>query len=162
MPWNKPYHPAGNQPLDPEVYKHSYRVYFLTIRSYKNQHIFVKYDINRMVLDTMNEELERQNFVLYTYCLMPDHIHYLISPREDGLSVLDFTNQFKGKTTNRSWHFGHKGKLWQPRFYDHIIRTDESLIEIGRYILENPIRKKYVDHYEQWLWSGQTNPFPID
>jgi hypothetical protein len=30
--------------------------------------------------------------------------------------------------------------IWQPRFYDRIIRNDKELINIRKYIKENPIR----------------------
>ncbi|NKI26501.1 hypothetical protein HCG49_07990 [Arenibacter sp. 6A1] len=32
----------------------------------------------------------------------------------------------------------HAGFAWQPRFYDHIIRSNESFLEIETYIHENP------------------------
>jgi putative transposase len=92
---------------------------------------------------------------------MPDHLHFLVSPRQDGISVLTFTDQLKGKATNRSWKAGWQGKLWQPRYYDHVIRTDESLVAIARYIVENPVRKGFVARAEDWPWSGQMNPLPL-
>jgi len=91
---------------------------------------------------------------------MPDHLHFLVSPGEDGASVLSFTEQYKGKTTNESWRFDWQGKLWQPRYYDHIVRDDEDLVLIARYILDNPVRKGLVKHAEDWPWSGQMNPLP--
>jgi len=54
---------------------------------------------------------------------------------------LTFTHQFKGKATNLSCDFGWQGKLWQPRYYDHIVRSDENLLAIAEYTLANPVRK---------------------
>ena len=161
MPWNKPYHPSKNQRLDPELYTHANRVYFITIRAYRDQSPFVRTDLNQCVLDVLREEQVRQNCAVFTYCLMPDHLHFLSSPREDGISILTFTDQYKGKATNQSWTTGWQGKLWQPRYYDHIIRSDESLIAIAEYILDNPVRQRLVEHAEDWPWSGQMNPLPI-
>jgi putative transposase len=126
-----------------------------------NQSPFVRDDLNKLILDTLREEQERQNCTVFTYCLMPDHLHFLVSPRKDGISVLTFTNQYKGKATNRSWTVGWQGKLWQPRYYDHIVRTEESLYAIAEYILNNPIRQALVEHTEDWSWSGHMNPLPI-
>jgi putative transposase len=92
---------------------------------------------------------------------MPDHLHFLISPRQEGISVLTFTDQYKGKATNRSWTVGWTGKLWQPRYFDHIVRSEESLIAIAEYIVNNPVRKGLVDRAEDWLWGGYTNPLPL-
>lgn len=161
MSWNKPYHPPKNQRLDPELYTDANRIYFITIRAYKDQSPFVRGELNQRVLDVLHEEQDRQNCAVYTYCLMPDHFHFTISPRKDVISVLTFTDQYKGKATNQSWAVGWQGKLWQPRYYDHIIRTDESLIAIAEYILDNPVRKRLVEHAEDWPWGGHMNPLPI-
>lgn len=161
MPWSKPYHPANNQRLAPELYTDANRIYFITIRAFGDQSPFVRTELNKRVLDVLREEQERQNCAVYTYSLMPNHLHYLVSPRRDGISVLTFTDQYKGKVTNQSWTLDWRGKLWQPRCYDHIIRTDESLIAIAEYILGNPVRKRLVEHPEDWPWSGHMNPLPI-
>ncbi len=161
MPWNKPYHPSKNQRLDPDLYIDANRVYFITIRAFMDQSPFVRAELNQRVVDILREEQDRQNCSVFTYALMPDHLHYLVSPRQNGISVLTFTNQYKGKVTNQSWTRGWRGKLWQPRFYDHIIRTDESLIAIAGYILGNPVRKQLAEQVEDWPWSGQMNPLPV-
>ena len=106
MPWNKPYRPPRNQRLAPELYTYSNRVYFMTIRAYMHQSPFTRNDLNELIVDILREEQERQNCDVFTYCLMPDHLHFLVSPRQDGISVLTFTNQYKGKATNRSWTVG--------------------------------------------------------
>ncbi len=50
-------------------------------------------------------------------------------------------------TTNESWKLGWGGRLWQPRFYDHIVRKSEGIAEVARYIFENPDRKGLADDY---------------
>ncbi|MBI5651678.1 MAG: transposase [Chloroflexi bacterium] len=160
MPWDKPYHPPKNQRLDPELYTHANRVYFMTVHAYMNQTPFVRADLNQLVLDVLCEEQTRQNCTVFTFCLMPNHLHFLVSPGRDGISALTFTDQFKGKATNASWPVNWRGKLWQPRYYDHIVRTEEDLQAISEYILNNPIRKGLVSNREDWQWGGQMNPLP--
>jgi putative transposase len=161
MPWDKPYHPPRNQRLDPELYALAGYIYFMTIRAYRNQSPFSRPNLNQLVLDILREEQERQNCTVYTYCLMPDHLHFLVSPRQDGISVLKFTDQYKGKATNSSWTAGWHGKLWQPRYYDHIVRAEEDLRAIAEYILDNPVRKELIAYADDWPWSGHMNPLPL-
>jgi REP element-mobilizing transposase RayT len=85
----------------------------------------------------------------------------VVSPDEDGASVLTFTDRYKGKTTNLSWRLGWHGKLWQPRFYDHVVRCEESLLAIGQYILDNPVRKGLTAAADDWPWSGIMNLPPL-
>jgi putative transposase len=159
MSWDKPYRPPKNQRLDPELYKDTNRVTFITIRAYQNQSPFIRADLNQLVVDILRLEQERRQCAVFTYCLMPDHLHYLASPQSPGISVLTFTDQFKGKTTNSSWTMGWRGKLWQPRYYDHIVRAEEDLRAIAEYILNNPVRKGLVEQPEDWPWSGQLTLF---
>ena len=161
VPWNKPYHPSRNQRLNPALYKDANRVYFITVRAYTDQTPFVRGELNTLSLDVLREEQDRQNCTVFAHCLMPDHLHFLISPREDGISVLAFTDQYKGKTTNRSWTVGWRGKLWQPRYYDHVVRAEEDLRAIAEYILNNPVRKGLTMHAEAWPWGGDMNPLPV-
>jgi putative transposase len=160
MPWNKPYCLSSNQRLSDELYTRANQLYFFTIRAYAEKSPFVLHDLNKQVLDVLREEQERQGCSIFTYCLMPDHIHFLVSPKIDGISVLKFTDQYKGKATNRSWTAAWRGKLWQPRYYDHIVRSEENLYHIAEYILHNPVRKMLVVCPEDWPWSGCMNPLP--
>ena len=40
---------------------------------------------------------------------------------------------------------------WQPRFYDHVIRTESKLIRIRKYIIENPQKWKNDSHNSHFL-----------
>lgn len=160
MPWVKPYVPSANRRLPPELYARANHVCFITVRAYNGSSPFVEPVLNRLMLDVLREEQERQGCDVFTYCLMPDHLHFLVSPKADGISVLRFTDGYKGKATNRSWKAGWRGKLWQPRFYDHMVRAEEDLHEIARYILNNPVRRNLVSRPEEWPWSGHMKPLP--
>jgi len=133
----------------------------MTVRAYRNKSPFIRADLNERVLQVLREEQTRQSCRVFTYCLMSDHLHFLASPNQDGISILMFTNQYKGKATNASWTVGWQGKLWQPRYFDHIVRTEESLTAIAEYILNNPVRKGLVENRDDWLWSGHMNPLPL-
>ena len=85
---------------------------------------------------------------------MPDHLHLLCGVNNQEVSVLDFINQFKGKSTRIGWKYGIKGPLWQRRSYDHILRKEENLGEIAEYIVNNPVRRGIVENWEQYAFSG--------
>jgi putative transposase len=161
MAWTKPYQPPVNQRLDPALYMDPNRVVFITISAYQRTAPFNNPELNTAIIDCLKSEQTRNRCQIFTYCLMPDHLHYLISPLENGVSTLVFTDQFKGKTTNLSWKHGWHGKLWQPRSYDHIVRAEEDLRAIAQYILNNPVRKELISRAEDWQWSGELNPLPL-
>lgn len=149
-----PYKPASNRRLDADLYARSGQPVFITVRAYLDAAPFRDPDRCKMAVDLLLEEGARSDCRIVAYCLMPDHLHFIASPNRDGVSVLSFTERYKGKTTNQSWKLGWRGKLWQPRFYDHIVRSDERLEQIVEYILRNPERKGLVSPGGAWSWSG--------
>jgi hypothetical protein len=46
------------------------------------------------------------------------------------------------------------GVSWQKDFFDHILRKDESLPSVIRYILENPVRKGLVSDWRDYTFKG--------
>lgn len=45
-------------------------------------------------------------------------------------------------------------RLWQPSYWDHVLREDESILPFVRYILENPVRAGLVDSREEYPYLG--------
>ena len=90
---------------------------------------------------------------VYAYCFMPDHLHLLFSPAV-GCDAVRFVQLLKGKSTRVFWASGGKGKLWQRGFYDHVLRKEERLEEVARYILNNPVRKGLVRKASDYPYGG--------
>jgi len=128
--------------------------YFITVCSHNRRRYFVDSVLNQKILDLLLAEGKEHGFIIYAYCLMPDHLHLLLSPPGNGLSISEFIGRFKSKTTRFAWGFGIRGKLWHGRFYDHILRNRESLLEVTTYILYNPVRERLVDDLWGYRWSG--------
>ena len=102
------------------------------------------------------------NVKIDKYCIMPDHVHLLLTIQDtDGrgrpslrkksfvtervqMPLGRIIRQFKTFTTKQARDLlGDKDfLLWQPRFYDHVIRNDEDYAEKWQYIDENPL--KYI------------------
>ncbi len=87
----------------------------------------------------------------YAYCLMPDHLHLQISPRDGNL--IDLISGWKSYTANFLRKSGLKGSCWQRGFYDHVLRKDEDVRTVAEYIINNPVRSKVVDKWDQYPFS---------
>ncbi len=88
------------------------------------------------------------------YCLMPDHVHLLVKPREDSSLAktmqgitLCYT-QYSNKKYNKS------GRLWESRYYSCIVDKENYLWTVARYIEQNPIRSGIVDKEEEYPYSS--------
>jgi len=154
--------------LDPALYSKPGWVYSITIVANFKRQYFLKYELNIEIVECLRKQREKLGSRVFVYCLMPEHLHFLCSvgvyPRKifDRLpSIIDFVNQFKGKSTSIAWQYGIKGSLWQKRWYDHILRKGEDLRKIGEYILNNPVRRGLVEDWHKYPYCGYLDEFDL-
>jgi len=48
--------------------------------------------------------------------------------------------------------------LWQPGFFDHVLRSDESYVQKWKYVRDNPVRANLVELWDQWPYQGEIVP----
>ncbi|MGE6334409.1 REP-associated tyrosine transposase [Stenotrophomonas sp. NPDC077659] len=95
---------------------------------------------NAQIAMQVLEALDHDGLVAsFAWVVMPDHLHWLVQLREKSLGYC--VQRFKSRSGLRiNQHRGHTGAVWQAGYYDHAIRSEESLRKHGRYILGNPVR----------------------
>jgi hypothetical protein len=49
---------------------------------------------------------------------------------------------------------------WQISYYDHILRRVEAVIDVARYIWENPVRAGLADSALAHPWTGPREALP--
>ena len=90
------------------------------------------------------------------YCLMPNHWHFVLWPREDD-ELTGFLRWLTHTHTMR-WHVHHgtrgTGHLYQGRFKSFPVQTDEHFYAVVRYVERNPLRAGLVERPDQWRWSS--------
>jgi putative transposase len=105
-------------------------------------------------LEVMTEAAIRAPMRILAYCLMPNHFHLAIWPREDG--ELSRWMHWLMTTHVRRYQGRHRssGHVWQGRFKAFPIQEDEHLLTVLRYIERNPLRAGLVERAEAWPWSS--------
>ena len=84
---------------------------------------------------------------------MPDHVHLLAEGLEDRSDLNDFVHRAKQKS-GYAYSREQHARLWQPSFYDRVLRDDEATIDVVRYIFENPVRANLVIDYREYPHLG--------
>ncbi len=99
---------------------------------------------------------------LHAAVVMPAHVHLIYSPlrREDGWShsLPEIMKAIKGAAAWRINHLLNRtGPVWQEEFFDHVIRSNESLMGKVDYVCQNPVRAGLVREETEyrWLWRGK-------
>jgi len=89
-----------------------------------------------------------------SYCIMPDHYHFLLKILEDS-SLSKFINNVENSFTRYfNIKFDRKGPLWQSAFKSVEIGSNEQLLHVSRYIHLNPTTSNLVDKPEDWKFSS--------
>jgi REP element-mobilizing transposase RayT len=84
---------------------------------------------------------------------MPDHRHVLVAGGSDQSNFQKFVKRFKQMSGFR--HRREEGAaLWQPGYYERILRNDEATDAVVRYILENPIRASLAGALGEYPFAG--------
>lgn len=103
--------------------------------------------------DLITKDQERIVQII-TYCLMPTHIHLVLKQLAPaGISI------FVGNVLNsytRYFNLKHhrKGPLWESRFQNVLVKDDEQLLHLTRYIHLNPVAASLVDKPQKWAYSS--------
>ena len=106
--------------------------------------------------DILEEAVKKFNMRLLAYCVMPNHFHLVLNPKNDG-----DLSKFMGWLTNthtRRWHtskgtVGH-GHLYQGRYKSFICQNDFHFLALVRYVERNAKRAKLVKQAQDWKWSS--------
>jgi REP element-mobilizing transposase RayT len=101
----------------------------------------------------LTEHAEKLSVPLIAYCLMPDHVHLLVSPSPE-CNIPTFVGQVKNLAQRELWKLGLEGPVSQRSFWDHFVRDEEDLKAAALYILENPVRKGIVEAWQDYPFSG--------
>ena len=88
---------------------------------------------------------------VWVACVMPDHVHLLLSLDGEGSSVGQYVRQWKSRWTRRLCSSDEE-PLWQRSFYDHWMRKNEAPV-YAAYIVGNPVRKGMVEDWRGYAYT---------
>ena len=95
--------------------------------------------------------LSEFNVSVGRYVLMPDHIHLFVGGGPDFL----LSRWIAGLKRAISLALEIRGEFWQPGFFDHLIRSEESYRGKWQYVCDNPVRAGLAAESSQWPFQGQ-------
>lgn len=128
--------------------------YFLNICTIDRRPIFNDPALAEAMLGLYVARRDKGKFLLHGYVIMPDHYHVIISPRnQPSISGIvrkihsDFDRDYLAP-------LGFPKRLWQRRFFDHLIRDKEDFLTRLNYCHNNPAEAELVEDILDWPWSS--------
>ena len=127
--------------------------YHVTQRGTNRQKVFFTAADRSLYLRLIRENLKEAEARVLAYCLMTNHLHFVVVPeREDSLALL-FGRANGRYAQGLNIRKGRSGHLWQARF--HSCPMSVSHLWVGlRYVEENPCRARMVEKAEEYRWSS--------
>ena len=90
------------------------------------------------------------NVAVGRYVVMPDHVHLFVR----GDRTFKLSSWIGGLKRGMSVALDSP-RLWQPGFFDHILRSHESYAEKWNYVRDNPVRAGLVEDSDDWPYQGE-------
>jgi putative transposase len=113
--------------------------YSLTFCTDWNRRWFENAYAVQLVLSQFIRVAAKEGFTILAYCFMPEHLHLLVEGVREDSDARKFIIKAKQCSAHAyASRFGER--LWQPFGYEHVLRDDEDVQVVARYIVENPIR----------------------
>jgi putative transposase len=142
------------------------RTLFFTVVSFDRRPHLATTTARPILRKALIETCRERPFQTLAQVLLPDHIHAIWTmPPDDG----DFSLRWrliKTRVTQALREAGmdvtnprpsrrerHDHAVWQPRFWEHVIRDDDDLRRHVEYIHWNPVKHGLVERVRDWPWS---------
>ena len=116
------------------------RLYFVTLCFHNRRRFGTNPRVARWIIARLRKHAATCEFFVHAYCVMPDHMHVLAGGAAETSNLVEFVEAFKQDTAVEFARKAHR-RLWQFKYYDHILRGSDSADRVAWYIWLNPLRK---------------------
>ena len=124
-------------------------------RGHNRNAVFVEDADYSFYLDNLIEWKTHYDVGVYAYCLMTNHVHLILVPRNEGDSISRLMRRLSARQGRRVNRLEERiGTLWSGRFKSSVIDTDNYLLACLRYVELNPVRAGIVNQPEDYRWSS--------
>jgi REP element-mobilizing transposase RayT len=139
---------------DGEIYGNPNRLIHVVLTLWHRWHSNFSDDVYAsLAVHVMGEQSEVVGVKIHRYAVMPDHIHMLVAPSET-CDVSAWVHRYK--------NFLHKAckekkiakVVWQDSFYERVLRREEEIEIVDRYILNNPVKDGLTSTWDEYPYNG--------
>lgn len=128
-------------------------IYHVIVRGNNREDIFRDYADRIAYLKRLKRYKEKFKMEVYAYCLMTNHVHLLIYDNGQDISQI-----MQGLNLSYAIYFNKKydrvGHLFQGRFTSIMVKKDEYLLYVSKYIHLNPVKANIVKRASEYKWSS--------
>lgn len=132
-------------------------VYFITTCTHDHRPILASAEALSILCLEWEAAKERHGWLVGRYVIMPDHVHFFCAEMASNSqhSLSRFVGAWKEWTAKKlAQTLPLPAQVWQKRFFDHVLRSEESYAEKWAYVRDNPMRAGLAADPESWPFRG--------
>jgi putative transposase len=107
---------------------------FVTICT--NRHRSLSTELREMITNDILNLRKIEGVEMDYFVVMPTHVHLIIVLNDCRLHLGEIVRRFKASSSREAGF-----KLWQPNYYEHVIRNERALLRIREYVQNNPLKE---------------------
>lgn len=131
-------------------------IYHMLNRANRRATIFHKEQDYVAFEQILVEALDRTDLKLFSYCLMPNHWHLVVSPQVDG--AMGQFGQWIGLTHTQRYNAHYdtigQGHLYQGRYKSFPVQDDDHFLTVCRYVERNAYTAQLCPSPEAWRFGS--------
>lgn len=127
----------------------------VTVTTMKRVKAFSDIEFGRMAEGALIAGAVREQFAIPAYCLMPDHAHFVATGLTAQSDLKRLVNRWK-QVTAFAWKRRAVAPLWERGYWDRLARFDEPIVNMIRYVVENPVRAGLASEPALYPLTGST------
>jgi putative transposase len=131
-------------------------IYHVLNRACRRDRVFHTPSDYAAFMSIVRSAMEHCPMRLLAWCVMPNHWHFILWPRNDG-DLSKFIRWITLTHTQRLHVFRETtgtGPIYQGRFKSFLIQDNDYLLTACRYVERNALRAKLVRKAEHWSWGS--------
>lgn len=128
-------------------------IYHIMVRGINRQNIFTDTADRYKFLDLVKQYKPKCGYSIFAYCLMDNHVHLVLKEGEEPLEGfmkrigVSYVSWYNGK-------YNRIGHLFQDRYKSEVIEDDKYLLEVIRYVHQNPVKAGITTDPGSYPWSS--------
>lgn len=122
-------------------------------RGNRSQRVFFSPEDKRLYLEILALQKKLFCVEVWAYCLMDNHVHLIVVPKEEGSLTQAIGETHKMYTRAINYRNEWRGCLWQGR-YKSAPLDEKYLYSAIRYVERNPVRAGIVARAQDYEWSS--------
>jgi len=127
--------------------------YHIMMRGINKEMIFRRDDLKSSFMEILSRKLEETEVEVAAYCIMDNHVHLVLKGEliEIGILLKRVNTTFAMKLNSRMDRVGH---VFQDRYKSQEVLSDEHLLQVVRYVHNNPVNAGMTKECKGYSWSS--------